>query len=202
MKHEKYMDENQFNIAYSMRVTMVTPPRAPPVELERRLIAELSNPPHNYHVQATRFKDECSMTVYAEGPKESIVEHGLNLKHILDSYHKDIIYGITPLLPLGHENVMSLGKILRELRNAKKTEKGKSYSIRKAASEIGVSHTHLRRLENDLKLPSLEILKEMAKFYQFDEFALASIAIAQSETPSVHYKRNLNASENNPFCVM
>jgi hypothetical protein len=183
MGSRDYTEQSQYNIGYAVRLTMANPPRAPPVELEDRLVAELSNPPHDYHVQATRFKDECSMTVYAEGPMESIVEHGLNLRHILDSYHEDMVYGIAPLPPLGHEDVMSLGKILRELRKAKKTDKGKSYSIRKAASEIGVSHTHLRRLENDQKLPSLGILKEMAKFYQFDEFALASIAIGQLETP-------------------
>ncbi|MFC1719474.1 helix-turn-helix domain-containing protein [Candidatus Poribacteria bacterium] len=173
-----YVDQKQSNIAYAIRLTMTNPPRAPPAYIENRIVEELSSPPNSYHVQSTRYGIELGLMAYNQGSAPSILEYAENLKQTLDSVcgDADAVYSVTPMIPFCPENTMTLGEKLVELRKAKKTETGRSYSIRKAASESDISHTYLRMLENDRGEPSSKVVEKIAETLQYNEVVLGCIA--------------------------
>ena len=164
MKHDEYTDENQVNIAYAMRITMMNPPRAPPAEMEESIVHGLSSPPNNCHVQATRYGNELGLMVYTQGTVPSIIEHAEEVKQTLDLIcgGEDVQYSITPMIPMGQENTMTIGERLRELRRDKIAEKREPYGVTKAAADLGFAHSYLSKLEHDKDAPSKGAIKNMA----------------------------------------
>jgi DNA-binding XRE family transcriptional regulator len=175
MKHyEEAAQQN--NLGYAVRLTMANPPRAPHEELEERIVKELNNPPHNYHVQATRYGDELAMLVYAQGRVESIVDHGANLAKTLDSYPEDILYGITPMIPLEPENTMTFGDKVRKLRRSKRTDTGKRYTQAEMASELDVVPSYVNKLENGKLSPSPAHIDKASELLGYDRTVLRCMA--------------------------
>ena len=176
MKHYEDASKQHNTLGYTVRLTMANPPRTPPVELENRLIHELSDPPHNYHVQATRYGDELTLLVYAQGSVESIADHGANLGKALGSYPEDISYGITPMLPLEPENTMTFGKKIRELRRSRTTDTGKRCTQGEIASKLDVDTSYIGKLENDKESPSPAFVDKASDFFGYDRIVLRCMA--------------------------
>jgi len=171
MKGIEYIDHEQSNLAYAIRLTMVNPPRVPPVDLEKRIVEELVNPPNNYHVQAARYENELGLMVYTHGIARSTVDHAIDLKRAIDLYCTDtgLHYTITPTMPLEPEESMTFGEKLKELRRGK-------YTQVQLASELDLTQGYLSAVESDNESPSSETIRKIANLLEYDESILRCMA--------------------------
>lgn len=58
---------------------------------------------------------------------------------------------------------MKFYQIIRKLR------KNKGVGIKQAAPDLGLNYTYLSKLENNKSNPSMEVIKKIAKYYNYDE---------------------------------
>jgi transcriptional regulator with XRE-family HTH domain len=58
---------------------------------------------------------------------------------------------------------VTFGKLLRQLRDESGT------GIKRLAPELGVSYTYLSKIENDVTVPSEELVARMAKYFGYDQ---------------------------------